>query len=855
MQSVATEKLTLYSPLAGPLCALEEVPDPVFAGRLLGDGIAIDPINERLTSPCKGQITHLARTGHALTITTPEGAEILLHLGIETVQLGGQGFHPQVAEGDWVKPGDLLIEFDADYLACHAKSLLSVMLVTNADRFEIVARSAFLLATPDTPLLTLRERPTTPNSVIDSKTANSTAELCRTVVVAFAGGLHARPAARIRDTARRFLSRSEIAYDGKRANCTSITALLGLGIGEGQQVTVYVSGDDASTALDALAQTLQTYIENEAEPVKLVIANTAVSSASSPGIIAGVCASPGLANGVLVHWDELWTENSIEEILQVESAHTALPDQELARLTIALQQVTSSLAGRITEAERRGATTEAMIFDAHIALLDDPQLILQAHAMIEQGHGAAHAWHTAVAAQCAVLSGLQDSRLAARVTDLYDLEKQILQALSGSGDKTLPLMPEDAILVAKEFTPSDMAIIIANYSIKALCMLGGGPTSHAAIIAGSYGIPTLVALGSAVANLPNGSQVVVDASAGHLEIEPTTERIATVQQLQLRAAQAQNQALQRAAEPATTRDNRHIEIVANIANVADAHLAAAHGADGIGLLRTEFLFLGREAAPLQQEQAETYQAVVDAMQGRPVFIRTIDIGGDKPVSYIPFPEESNPALGLRGVRIEAVHPALVDAQLRALLQVTPLSACRILLPMITEVNELVSLRNRILAMAQSLGITEKLSIGAMIEVPSAALLAGVLAEYADFLSIGTNDLTQYTLAMDRGNPSLASRLDGLHPAVLHLIHSTVAGARQHGKLVSVCGALASDLEAVPVLIGLGVNELSVDAGQIPKIKQLVRQLDFAQCADEVQTLLGMASAAAVRAHCRRVWPV
>ncbi|HVV69710.1 MAG TPA: phosphoenolpyruvate--protein phosphotransferase [Gammaproteobacteria bacterium] len=843
MQAQATTQLTLYSPLEGPVCPLENVPDPVFAGRILGDGVAIDPINSRLTAPCSGRVTQLARTGHALTITTEEGAEILLHLGIETVHLKGQGIYPKVREGDRVNTSDVLIEFDADYIALHAKSLLTVMIVTNGDRFDIIRRDNSSTVTTTTPLLILRERSTVQNNIPRN---TATGELSCPVVVALAGGLHARPAARVRETARRFSSQLEIAYDGKRADCLSITALLGLGVSEGEQVIVYARGIDASAALDAMAQTLQTHIETEAISAVATV-NTVVSSHAAAGVIKGICASPGLAMGVVVHWDDT-------DVVETDSLNASHPEFELERLTSALQQVTAKLLARVAKAKEAGRDTEAMIFDAHMGLLDDPQMRMQAQTLIQQGDSAAKAWQKTIMAQCQVLAALPNPLLAARISDLHDLKKQVLRVLMGKSEKALPVLPQNTVLIAEDFTPSDLEAI-DRQRVTALCMKSGGPTSHAAIMARSYGIPALVALGDAASQLASGTKVVVDASAGCLETVPNAERIAEVAVRQSQAALHQQNILQNAAAPAVTTDGRLIEVAANIANISDAQLAAAHGADGVGLLRTEFLFLGRDSAPSQQEQVATYQAVINTLEGRPVYIRAIDIGGDKPVAYLPFPLEPNPALGLRGIRILQVHPAVVETQLRALLSIAPLSACRILLPMVTDADDFVRLRTRIDTLAQTLGIKEAVSVGAMIEVPSAALLSSVLAEYADFLSIGTNDLTQYTLAMDRGNPGLASQLDGLHPAVLHLISQTVAGARLHGKMVAVCGALASDPVAVPVLIGLGVNELSVEPGQVPSIKQLVRKLDYEKCAREVKTLLGLASAAAVRAHCRRVWPL
>jgi phosphoenolpyruvate-protein phosphotransferase len=307
--------------------------------------------------------------------------------------------------------------------------------------------------------------------------------------------------------------------------------------------------------------------------------------------------------------------------------------------------------------------------------------------------------------------------------------------------------------------------------------------------------------------------------------------------------------------PALTLDGLQIEVAANVASSAEAAEALANGADGVGLLRTEFLFVDRNTAPDEEEQRAAYQAVLDAMGDKSVIIRTIDVGGDKQLDYLPLPVEANPVLGLRGIRLAQVRPELLDQQLRALLHVSPLSRCRILLPMVTEVDELLHIRQRLDALCTELGVLERPELGVMIEVPAAALLAEQLAEHADFLSIGTNDLSQYTLAMDRDHAGLASRVDAMHPALLRLIAQTCAGAAVHNRWVGVCGALASDPLATPVLIGLGVSELSVSPVQIGEIKDRVRHLDASECRRISQDLLKLSSAAAVRHACHQQWPL
>jgi phosphocarrier protein FPr/phosphocarrier protein len=295
-----------------------------------------------------------------------------------------------------------------------------------------------------------------------------------------------------------------------------------------------------------------------------------------------------------------------------------------------------------------------------------------------------------------------------------------------------------------------------------------------------------------------------------------------------------------------TADGVRIEVFANLGSLVDANMAMAQGAEGCGLLRTEFLFLDREHAPNEREQLECYQGIATALAGRPLIIRTLDIGGDKPIPYLPLPAEANPALGLRGVRTSLWQPDLLRTQLRAILSVRPQSQCRILLPMITDLNELRAVRRLIDEVRAEVSAAARPQIGIMIETPASAMLADQLAREVDFLSIGTNDLTQYTLAMDRGHADLAARIDGLHPAVLRLIAMTCDAASKHRRLVAVCGGLASDRIAAPVLVGLGVGELSVVPAMIPQIKQLIASITSDECRRLAQEVLQLESAEAVR---------
>jgi phosphocarrier protein FPr/phosphocarrier protein len=402
-------------------------------------------------------------------------------------------------------------------------------------------------------------------------------------------------------------------------------------------------------------------------------------------------------------------------------------------------------------------------------------------------------------------------------------------------------------VLAHEILPSQFAALDPA-RLAGLCMAGGGPTSHVAIMASAVGLPMLVAAGNAIDAVPEGREVILDATAGVLQVAPDAQALAAANQ-----ACAQDRAHREAqriaaARPGATRDGRRIHVFANLGSPDEASTAVGLGAEGCGLLRTEFLFLGRRTPPSEDEQLEVYQQIARHLDGRPLTVRTLDAGGDKPIDYLPMPTEENPALGLRGVRTSLWRPELLRTQLRAILRVQPRGQCRILLPMITDVSDIDAVRTELAAARASLGSdAATLALGVMIETPAAAMLADTLAPHVDFFSVGTNDLTQYTLAMDRGHPELASRLDGLHPAVLRLIDTAARAARSYSREFAVCGNLAIDVHALPILVGLGVEELSVASAAVPAVKARLAELDFESCLALAARALDCATALQVRA--------
>ncbi|HWH87800.1 MAG TPA: phosphoenolpyruvate--protein phosphotransferase [Pseudomonas sp.] len=831
------KELTLSAPLSGPVLTLANVPDAVFASGAMGDGIAIDPLNDTLYSPCAGVVIHVARSCHAVTVRADNGAEILLHLGLDTVELNGEGFAMLVKESDRVSLGQPLLRYDLDKVGQQCKSLVSLLILTNSADFQV--RPITLKAVKvGEPLLHVIAR----NPVAANTETPGGPELSGQVRVAHRGGLHARPAALIRQTAQGFNSQSQLHFAGKSAPCNSLIGLMGLAIGEQDEVQVSCQGPDAAAALQALLSALATALPDDRH-AQAPATTAPLKRPAEAGVLHGVCAAPGLVAGPLLHLNAVSLPADTGD-------HD--PQQQQQLLEVALNEVRSEIAATLAQAKKHKNPDEEAIFAAHMALLEDPALLDAAQQSIESGTAATHAWSHSIDAQCEVLQGTGSALLAERANDLRDLRQRVLRALLGEAWHYD--VPAGAIVAAHELTPSDLLQLSAQ-GVAGLCMAEGGATSHVAILARGKGLPCIVALGAQLLDQPQDQAVVLDADGGRLELTPNAQRLADVQQAQAQRQQRRDSQQAKAHLRAETRNGVHIEVAANVASSSEAAEAFANGADGVGLLRTEFLFVDRQTAPDVEEQRTAYQAVLDAMGDKSVIIRTIDVGGDKQLDYLPLPAEANPVLGLRGIRLAQARPEILDQQLRALLQVRPLHRCRILLPMVTEVDELLHIRQRVEALCLEMSIAQRPEIGVMIEVPAAALQAEQLAEHADFLSIGTNDLSQYTLAMDRDHAGLAARVDALHPALLRLIAMTCAGAAVHKRWVGVCGALASDPLATPVLIGLGVSELSVSPVQIGEIKDRVRQMHEAECQRMAHELLKLSSAAAVRDACHQHWPL
>ncbi len=838
--------LKILAPLDGWCGPLDDVPDPVFAGRMLGDGLAIDPVAGLVVAPCAGTIVTVAAGGHAVSVRTAEGVDVLIHVGIDTVQLGGRGFEVLVRPGQTVASGAALIRFDLDAVARAAKSVMTPVVVAPVEGIEIVQRHAAGPVRAGEVLFELAV------AAAPSGAAAATAAVAmRTLTVKLQHGLHARPAAMLTQSVRELAAEVSIEAHGKKANLRSVVAIMALGVRSQDEITVRASGATATAALDAIELALEEALRAEARAGHAAAAATApvertagvsprVRPAPADGSLEGVVAVAGFAVGVAARIDR-------PEIAVAEQGAGA------GRERAELAQARATVKARLKRVGEVGGTTRREIVAAHVEFLDDPLLNEAAQELIDAGKSAGHAWRAATRRSIAALEALGDERLRERADDLLDVESHVLLALAGEARPMNLSLPERAVLLADELLPSEL-VALDRARLAAICLGGGGTTSHVAILAAAMDVPMLVGLGAALRLVAEGSIVVVDADQGTLQVAPAA---ADVERAEARAAarRAERVAEQAAAQrECRARDGTRVEIYANVGNTGDAVAAVSNGAEGCGLLRTEFLFIDRDTAPDEDEQLAAYQAIAGALGGRPLVLRLMDVGGDKPLRYLPMPHEDNPALGLRGIRTALWRPDLLRTQLRAALRVVPAGIVRLLLPMITDVEELRTVRAIVDEVRAELGGRAPIELGAMIETPAAALTAGPIARAADFLSIGSNDLTQYALAMDRGHPELAARIDALHPAVLQLVAATAAAGSAAGRLVAVCGGVAADLAAVPLLIGLGVRELSVVPAAVPGVKRLVRTLAVDECAALAARCLSLESGADVRALVARTMP-
>jgi phosphocarrier protein FPr len=827
--------------LDGVILPIEQVPDPVFAQKMVGDGLSIDPLNQLLTAPCPGTVTQLHRAGHAVTLTTAEGIEVMIHIGLDTVKLKGEGFTSKVAEGQVVAAGDALIAFDADFLATHAKSLLTQLVVTNPERLSALRlASGSVRANQDVVMtLELAAGAVTADEIKGQKVTSEA------VLIPNATGLHARPAAVLANLTKKFKSKVLLQRGDDQANAKSLVSIMGLDVGHGDKVVLVAEGPDAAEAIAALIPEIASGLGDEGTRPAAAPATTEIGPDSAPAprprsddpnLLIGVSASPGLAVGKVFRLRR--------EEIQVEE-EGGDPHKERRRLDDALDMAKVQLEALQAQLHGQADPAKAAIFAAHQELLEDPDMMDIAESAIAKGKSAAFAWQRAYTTHAERLAQLRNALLAGRANDLRDVGRRVLGIITGQPVEE-PALPPETILIAEELTPSDTANLDRT-RVLGFCTVGGGATSHVAIIARALDIPAMAGIEPRALDIEDGTPVILDGTRGTLRLDPDPQEIGRIKALKEKSAAKREADLAAADQPAVTGDGHRVEVVANIGGEEDARKAVEMGAEGVGLLRSEFLYLERSTAPTEDEQYQIYDDISAALDGRRMIIRTLDVGGDKPLPYMPLPREENPFLGVRGIRIALDRPEILRTQVRAILRVAKTRRLGIMFPMISTLDEIRSVKGVLDEERDKLGRRDSIEVGIMVEVPSTAVMAAQFAKEVDFFSIGTNDLTQYTLAMDRGHPALASKADGMNPAVLRLIAQTIEGAHANGKWVGVCGGIAGDLQAVPILVGLGIDELSVSVPSVPAVKAEVRRRTLEECKALAQQALAQDTAADVRA--------
>lgn len=857
--------IDVIAPMTGVLVPIDQVPDPVFAQKMMGEGFSIDPLSGQLVAPLAGEVVDLQQSGHAVTIRSTEGLEVLMHIGLDTVALQGQGFTPLVEQGATVTVGQPLIDFDMDFLATRAKSLLTQIVIVNSDRISALtpvsgvvtagqdAAAHIALATENA---TAENSSAAENSGVATGAAVGAGAAAGAVAASQGGsdqtataevmipnptGMHARPAANLVNVAKEFQSEIQLDKGEESGSAKSIVSILAMALAYGDKMTITATGSDAQEAVDALVQAIKDGLGEEVGAMPSGTADTvatpAVSTPSAaeapqetraaprsgdPNILMGVTASPGLGIGQVVQLRH--TEIEVQET-------ASDPTQERSALDSALQSAIAELAELDHKLTAEGSADKAEIFRAHQEILRDPELVNTAQKHIDAGKSAAYSWRESYTGFATQLEGLDNEVMAGRAADMRDVGQRVLAVLTGHRQEKAELA-EGTILVAEDLTPSDTAQLDRS-KVVGFATTQGGASSHVAIIARSMDIPAVAGIEDRALDIPEGSRVVLDGTAGKLQLNLSDQEIASIQDRQRRMAE--RKAVEDAAkdEPAVTTDGHQVAVVANIGGADDAHDAASHGAEGVGLLRSEFVFMERPTAPTEQEQAEVYAECSKALKpGQPLVVRTLDVGGDKPLSYLPIPHEENPFLGLRGVRVGLEQPEVLRTQLRAIFAAADAGAeLHVMFPMIATIQDWRATKAIFDEEKAASGITTAVSCGIMMEVPSVAVMARQFAaeEGCDFFSVGTNDLTSYTLAMDRGHPKLASQVDSCNPAVLTLIGQAAAALHEHGKWLGVCGGVASDPQAVPILVGLGVDELSCSIPAIASVKAAVRAHSLEHC--------------------------
>ena len=546
----------------------------------------------------------------------------------------------------------------------------------------------------------------------------------------------------------------------------------------------------------------------------------------------------GVSEGLAMAQIHLFTP----KLPEISRQPAADAEEEVAKLEATLAAAEEELRGLYETAKEKMGEQEAEIFDAHLTILGDEYSVREPiiQRIREQKQNAAAAIEDQFDELAQMFRSLGDELMAERAADAEDLKQQLLRICLGCGRQDLSVLPGDVIVLAEELTPSD-TVRMDTAHVKGIATRLGGATAHSAIIARTLGIPAAAGIDGWQTEALNGHMAILDGADGTLTVDPTDEETACYQS---RKAQAdcEAQALEAFRTcPSQTKDGAALEICANIGTPQEAQQAMEYGADGVGLFRSEFLFMDRDALPTEDEQFESYRTAAQTMAGKPLIIRTLDVGGDKKLPTLELPHEDNPFLGFRAIRMTLSHPEIFRPQLRAILRAAAYGDVRVMFPMIGSMDQLREAKALLREQEQTLqaeGVpTGPVKVGMMVEIPAAAVLAEEFAKEVDFFSIGTNDLTQYTLAVERGNAAVAHLYAPEHPAVLRLIAMTAQAAAERHIPCGMCGEAAGDPKLAPAFVGMGVNELSMSPRRVPAVRKLLSGLTMDECRQAAEKLL------------------
>ena len=563
-------------------------------------------------------------------------------------------------------------------------------------------------------------------------------------------------------------------------------------------------------------------------------------------MISGILASPGIAFGkaLLLKEDEIVINQGKISADQI--------DAEINRFLEARTKSAAQLEAIKEMAGRTFGEEKEAIFEGHIMLLEDEELEGDIRSFIKDNKATADkAVYEVIEQYAKMMADLDDPYLRERATDFRDIGTRLVKNVLGIAVVNLSTIDEEVILVAKDLTPSETAQINLKYVLGFVTDIGGR-TSHTSIMARSLELPAIVGTNDITERVNNGEMLILDAINNQIIINPTAEQLNEAKQFQAQFQAEKDELAKLKDLPAITLDGHQVEVCANIGTVKDTEGAIRNGAEGVGLYRTEFLFMDRDALPTEDEQFKAYKEVAEAMPDQPIIVRTMDIGGDKELPYMNFPKEMNPFLGWRAVRIFFDREDIMHAQLRAILRASAFGKLRIMFPMIISVEEFRSLKATVEKLKAELrtegkAFDESIEVGIMIETPAAAVMAHHLAKEVDFFSIGTNDLTQYTLAVDRGNEMISAMYNPLSPSVLTLIKMVIDASHDNGKWTGMCGELAGDERATLLLLGMGLDEFSMSAISVPRIKKLIRNTNFEDVKAMADQALSYATAAEIEA--------